>query len=124
MKAELVGRGQAVAPVAVRAIEGIPIEGEMRAKKLLHGERALLVEFQVAAGTSTPVHRHGHDSYLYVVKGRLRTTVAAERFDLRAGDAVLHPAGIEHRVEALEDSIWIEVKAPAEEAWRLPPAGG
>jgi quercetin dioxygenase-like cupin family protein len=123
MKAGRIGHGRAVAPIAVRAIEGIPIAGEMQAKKLLHGERALLVEFHVTAGTRTPDHCHRHESLLYVVKGRLRTTVGAESIELNPGDAVLHPAGLEHRVEALEDSVWVEVKSPAEEAWRPVPEG-
>jgi quercetin dioxygenase-like cupin family protein len=84
---------------------------------LLRGQRALLVELQARRGTVTPAHRHGHDSYLYVVSGRLRSTMDGDAHALGPGDAVLHPAGAEHAVEALEDAVWVEVKTPAEEPW-------
>jgi hypothetical protein len=45
---------------------------------LLHGQNALLTEVRMRKGTVTPVHHHAHESYLYVVSGRVRTTVGGE----------------------------------------------
>jgi quercetin dioxygenase-like cupin family protein len=64
------------------------------------------------------MHRHEHESLLYVLQGRLRATVGSAVHELGPGDAILHPAGVEHGVEALDRSTWIEVKAPPQEAWQ------
>ena len=100
----------------VGAVEGVPVAGRVRAQKLLHGEKGLLVKLWMDRGAITPAHRHNHESYLYVLKGRIRSTVGGQAFDLGPGDAILHPMGVEHMCEALEESMWIEVKAPPKES--------
>jgi len=117
MSLGLFGRGQEVPSFSIEHVEGQRINGTVVAKKLLHGRNALLVEVTIRRGTVTPVHRHLHESYLYVVSGRVKATVGDEVYVAGPGDAVLHPAGIDHISEALEDAVWIEVKVPAEETW-------
>ena len=112
-----VGRGESIPRLAIKTLEGSPVRGDLSRKMLLRGQHALLVELQARRGTITPAHRHGHDSYLYVVSGRMRSAMGADVHTLGPGDAVLHPAGVEHAVEALEDTVWVEVKTPAEEPW-------
>jgi quercetin dioxygenase-like cupin family protein len=118
VKSAGVGRGREIEPVEVRTVEGKPVTGAMRVQRLLRGRNALMVRFDVARGTATPIHRHEHESLLYVVRGRLRATVGGAVHELGSGDAVLHPPGVKHAVEALARATWIEVKAPPEEAWR------
>jgi quercetin dioxygenase-like cupin family protein len=113
----LIGRGKAVPSFAIESVEGLRIKGAIAGKKLLHGRNALLVQVTINQGTTTPIHRHRHESYLYVVSGSVKATVGGEVFALGPGDAVIHPADIDHRMEALVDSVWIEVKSPAEEPW-------
>jgi quercetin dioxygenase-like cupin family protein len=98
-------------------IEGAPVIGRLRARVLLRGANALLVEFHIERGATIAAHRHSHECYLYVLKGRLRSTVGGQAFDLRSGDGIVHPIGIEHMSEALEESTWIEVKTPPEDRW-------
>lgn len=117
MVSSIVGRANEVPGFQIRTVEGLPVRGWVAAKKLLHGENALLVEIQISRGTVIPVHRHRHESYLYVVSGRVRAAVGDAIFVLEPMDAVLHPAGVDHSSEAIEDSVWIEVKTPAEETW-------
>jgi quercetin dioxygenase-like cupin family protein len=113
-----IGRGREIPQVDVRTVEGQPVAGSMRVKRLLRGRNALLVEFHAVQGTATPMHRHEHESLLYVLQGRLRATVGSAVHELGPGDAILHPAGVEHGVEALDRSTWIEVKVPPQEAWQ------
>jgi quercetin dioxygenase-like cupin family protein len=101
----------------VTKVEGLPLPGEVRARKMLYGNYGLLIEVFVSKGIRTPLHTHAHDSFLYIIKGRVKVKVGNEENIVEAGDAVLHPAGVEHISEALEDSVWIEVKAPPEETW-------
>jgi quercetin dioxygenase-like cupin family protein len=113
----IVGRRGEIAAFAMEKVEGVPIRGQVSGKKMLHGQNALLAEVRMRKGTITPPHHHGHESYLYIVSGRVRTTVGGEAYELGPGDAVLHAAGVSHICEAIEDAVWIEVKAPAEEPW-------
>lgn len=101
----------------IGSVEGLPMPGAVRARKLSQGAHGLMIEVHVAKGTRTPRHTHTHDSFLYIISGQVRATVGDEVGIVTSGDAVLHPAGVEHISEALEDSVWIEVKAPAEETW-------
>ena len=114
----LIGRDTEVFNFQIRTVEGLPVRGAISAKKLLHGKNALLVQVQLAKGSTTPLHKHSHESYIYVLHGRVRAIVGNETFLLAPGDAVLHPVNADHAMEALEDSTWIEVKTPAEEPWR------
>jgi quercetin dioxygenase-like cupin family protein len=113
----VLGRGDATPPFVIQTVEGLPIKGEVHVKKLLHGRNALLIEVRIRGGTVTPAHQHAHESYLYVVQGRVRATIGSDVYDLGPGDAVLHPASVDHISEALEDAVWIEIKTPAEETW-------
>lgn len=108
-------------PIRIDNIEGTPVTGRVSAQILLRGVNALLVEFHMDRRAIIPAHRHDHECYLYVLRGRLRSTVNGDAFDLGPGDAILHPAGVEHMSEALEDSTWIEVKAPPSDRWRGTP---
>jgi quercetin dioxygenase-like cupin family protein len=111
------GRGSEIGVFLLETLEGQPNRGRISCRKRLHGRNALLVEMHVARGTSAPYHHHTHESYLYVVSDVVRTVLAGEAHTLGPGDAMLHPAGVDHLCEVLEDAVWVEVKTPPEEPW-------
>ncbi len=108
---------QDVNPFQIHWVENQPMPGEVIIRKMLEGTHGMLIEVQIAKGTCPPAHVHEHDSLIYLIKGKVKVKVGDQEGIIEAGDAVLHPAGIEHSAEALEDSLWIEVKAPPEETW-------
>ena len=99
------------------AIEGKPTDGRTRVMVLAEGEKLLMCLMEMDAGGDTPLHSHDHESAGLLLKGRLRTTIDGRIYELEVGDGFLHPAGVEHSVEAIEDAVWLEVKAPAHQAW-------
>ena len=107
--------------VEMRALEGQVLPIALTVRELLWGDLAVLVEMSAPAGFSAASHAHEHESLVYVVSGRIRATVEGEVRELGPGDAVLHGAGARHRIEALVDTRWIEVKAPPSATW--PPVG-
>lgn len=109
--------GTEIEETVVRSVEGAPTGGTARLRQLLRGERALLVEVRFERGMTIPPHVHDHESYCYCVQGQIRSTVAGCDFVLGPGDAVLREAGVVHSTEALEDSVWIEVKTPPARTW-------
>lgn len=96
----------------VHIIEGQPNTGTVFVKPLMQGDTMALLEVRMKAGVSSSLHAHAHESMLYVVSGRLRTRVGNESFVLGPGDACRHPRAATHRVEALEDTVFVEVKSP------------
>lgn len=96
----------------VHMIEGQPNAGTVFVKPLMQGETMALLEVRMRAGVSSSMHAHSHESLLYVVSGRLKTIVNNETFVLGPGDACRHPRAEAHRVEALEDTVFVEVKSP------------
>ena len=60
-----------------------------------------------------PLHSHAHESVAYVVKGKVKSTVGSDQFIMGPGDVCRHPKGVLHGLEAIEDSLVVEVKSPA-----------
>jgi quercetin dioxygenase-like cupin family protein len=87
----------------------------VRMKTLVHGERTLLGEFRLDAGFEVPAHCHPYEQTGYLVSGRLRFTVAGERFDAVPGSSWSIAADVEHAAEVLEDAVVIEVFSPVRE---------
>ena len=61
------------------------------------------------------LHRHPHSQITYIQAGAFKVHIGAETRVLRGGDFYLIPTGVEHGVEALEDSILVDFFAPMRE---------
>jgi quercetin dioxygenase-like cupin family protein len=107
-------RNSDVKTVAVNAVEGKPtFGGDMLVKPLMKGDEMTFLEIHYAAGVGAPLHTHTHESIAYVVKGKVKSTVGADEFIMGPGDVCRHPAGVRHGLEALEESVVVEIKSPA-----------
>lgn len=108
--------GSDVEFVSVKAIEGQSVYGgDLRVRPLIGGDEMMCMEIHYDAGVGAPAHIHSHESIVYVIKGRVKTLVGDDEYILAAGDACRHPAGVAHTVEAIEESVMLEIKAPAPE---------
>jgi quercetin dioxygenase-like cupin family protein len=107
-------RNADVEAVAVSAVEGKQIYGgEMLVKPLIKGDEMTFLEIRYAPGVGAPLHTHTHESIAYVVKGKVKSTVGSEEFIMGPGDVCRHPAGVLHGLEAIEESLVVEIKSPA-----------
>ena len=103
-----------VAAVAVKSVEGKAVYGgDLMVKPLITGDEMTFLEIRYAAGVGAPLHTHTHESIAYVVKGNVKSTVGSEEFIMGPGDVCRHPTGVLHGLEAIEDSIVVEIKSPA-----------
>ena len=93
-------------------LEGVPLEGPVEVSERARSSSMLVLEVRMPAGTRSNPHRHTADSTGYVLEGRVRAVVEGATSILGPGDVFVHPPGVEHHVEALEDSHWIEIKSP------------
>ncbi len=87
----------------------------VRLKTLVHGDKTLMSEFILREGSSIPPHRHPHEQTGYLASGALLLTVGGERLRAEAGDSWCIAGDVEHGVEALEDSVAVEVFSPVRE---------
>lgn len=103
-----------VETVAVKSVEGKAVYGgDLLVKPLIKGDEMTFLEIRYAAGVGAPLHSHTHESIAYVVKGKVKSTVGSEEFVMGPGDVCRHPTGVLHGLEALEDSVVVEIKSPA-----------
>ena len=101
--------GAAAAMVRITALEGAASAGEVTIKPLVVGDSMVMVEIFEAKGVRVPEHSHDdHESVVYLVKGRMRLVIDGQEFVAQAGDAWLHPQGVRHWSETLEELVGSE----------------
>ncbi|HUJ42376.1 MAG TPA: cupin domain-containing protein [Opitutaceae bacterium] len=87
-------------------------------KTAVEGPRTQLVEFTLVQGAVIPLHAHPQEQTGYLVSGHMILTIAQVDHPMRPGDSWMIPGGVEHSAKILEDSVAIEVFAPAREDYR------
>jgi len=103
-------------------VEGVKEQGHVEVRKLLVGDEILMLHVYRKKGLIDPVHKHmDHESMGYLISGRLRLVIGGEEFIAEPGTAWLHPVGVEHFSEALEDVEQLEIKSPPRKTWTTVP---
>ncbi len=87
------------------------------ARQVIHTERMTVARIFLASGAVVPVHHHENEQVTLLEQGRLRFTAGDEIEDLRPGQALRIPPHVVHRVEAIEDSVAIDLFCPRREDW-------
>jgi len=110
--------GAELPTVRMGVLEGRASAGHVDLKPLLVGNDMLMVEIFEQAGVRVPEHSHDdHESLVYLIKGRMKLVIGGEEFVAKAGDAWIHPKGVPHWSETLEDCLAIEIKSPPRKTW-------
>jgi quercetin dioxygenase-like cupin family protein len=87
-------------------------------RQAIHGEKLTLARFHLRKGCVAPLHSHVHEQCCIVQSGRLHFIVGEEEAMLQAGDMLMIPPNVPHTVEALEESIALDIFSPAREDWQ------
>jgi quercetin dioxygenase-like cupin family protein len=82
------------------------------------GDQVMVVQFRIAEGADVPVHTHPHEQIGYLASGRARFKIGDEERIVEALDGYSIPGGVPHGVEALEDSVFVDVFSPPREEYR------
>jgi quercetin dioxygenase-like cupin family protein len=90
---------------------------EMLSRKIVTGEREMLVQVYVKRGCLVPLHAHPSEQMTYVLQGALKFHVGGEEITVREGEVIHIPSGIEHQAEALEDTFELDVFSPIRQEW-------
>lgn len=91
-----------------------PLPG-IRMKTLCYGERTLMTEFRLSAGSELPLHNHVYEQIGYLVSGSLRLTIGSEKRVIAAGDSWCIGKNVQHGAQCLEDAVAVEVFSPIRE---------
>jgi quercetin dioxygenase-like cupin family protein len=89
----------------------------MLSRKIVTGEREMLVQVYLKRGCLVPLHTHESEQMTYVLQGALRVHVAGEELTVREGEVLHIPSGVEHQSEALEDTFELDVFSPIRAEW-------
>lgn len=107
-----------VARERLAAVEGVMPEGDVDVRVLHVGEQILILQVRRSKGMIDPSHKHDdHESVGYLIEGRMRIVIGGEEFIAGPGSSWIHPAGVEHYSEALEDCLQVEIKSPPRKTW-------
>ncbi|MEN3161101.1 cupin domain-containing protein [Tistrella mobilis] len=107
-----------VVPEVINRVEGVEEQGHVTVRKMAVGEHILFLEVFRKKGLIDPVHKHmDHETVAYLISGKMRLVIGGEEFIATAGSSWVHPVGVEHYSEALEDCLQVEVKSPPRKTW-------
>lgn len=105
----------------VATVEGAAMQGVLSVAPLVCGDESSMTRWTRKKGLIDPLHQHDdHESIAILLSGKLRMVIDGREFIAGPGDSWVHPRGVPHYSEALEDCVQIEVKSPPIRTWRLP----
>ncbi len=86
-------------------------------RQVIHTEQMTIARLWLGKGAVVPLHSHVNQQVTMLQSGALQFEMGGERFVLQAGEALVIPPDLPHRVEALEDSTATDLFTPAREDW-------
>lgn len=89
-------------------------------RRFITGDRMMLAQVYIKKGCLVPRHQHEHEQLTYILEGGLKFWIGEdeqETITVRAGEVVLIPSMVWHKVEALEDTLDVDVFSPPRQDW-------
>lgn len=90
---------------------------EKAARQVIHAGRITIARIYLAKGAVVPRHGHENEQVTLLESGKLRFTFDSGEVLLEAGQAMQIEPDAPHAVEALEDSVALDLFAPVREDW-------
>ena len=86
-------------------------------RQVVNTETMTIARIHLRAGAGVPRHAHPQEQVANVLEGSLRFVVGDDEHVVSAGESVIVPAGVSHEVEALVDSLVLDVFSPVRDDW-------
>ena len=87
-------------------------------RTVIHATNMTVARIRLNQGAVVPSHSHANEQITMLQSGSLRFVLGGEERVLRAGEMLEIPPHVPHSVEALEDSVAVDLFAPVREDWR------
>ncbi len=86
-------------------------------RRVIHTEQMTIARMGLAKGAVVPLHQHVNQQVTMLTSGALEFEMGDQSFVLKAGDVLVIPPNLPHRVVALEDSTATDLFTPPREDW-------
>jgi quercetin dioxygenase-like cupin family protein len=86
-------------------------------RRAIHSDRMTIARIYVKKGGVVPTHQHENEQVSYVLEGRLRFDFGDREEVVSAGEMMQIPSRRPHKVEALEDSVALDIFQPVRDDW-------
>jgi quercetin dioxygenase-like cupin family protein len=86
-------------------------------RRVIHTKQMTIARLWLGKGAVVPLHSHVNEQVTMLQTGALQFDMGGERFVLQAGEALVIPPNLPHRVEALEESTATDLFTPSREDW-------
>jgi quercetin dioxygenase-like cupin family protein len=98
-------------------LAGLPDEqiGDKISRKILAGDKSMVVFWKMRAGAHAKLHQHPHEQIFWMLSGRMEFTLAGEKRTCVAGDLAVIPGNTPHEAFFPEDTEVIDVFSPPRE---------
>ena len=87
------------------------------ARQVIHGANLTVARIHLAKGAVVPRHSHENEQMTVLAEGLLRFVFDDQEKLLVPGQVMEIPPNAPHKVEALEDSMAMDLFAPRREDW-------
>jgi len=99
----------------IAPVEQVP--GAFR-RVMADGDRMMIIEWTMKAGTAVPEHNHPHEQSGYVVKGEMVFRCDGKVFHLKPGMAYVVSGGTSHGAHFPVASVVVDIFSPPREDYR------
>ena len=90
------------------------------ARRLITGDRIMLAHVYLKKGSIVPRHSHENEQITYILEGGLRFWIGEDEsqvIDVMAGEVLHIPSMVQHKAEALEDTLDVDIFSPPRQDW-------
>jgi len=89
-------------------------------RRLITGDRVMLTHVYLKKGSVVPRHSHENEQLTYILEGGLRFWIGedeSEVIDVGPGEVLHIPSFVQHKAEALDDTVDVDIFSPPREDW-------
>ena len=93
---------------------------EQLSRRLITGDKMMLAHVYLEKGCIVPRHSHENEQITYILSGALHFWIGEEgeeEVTVRAGEVLHIPSGVQHKAEALEDTLDVDIFSPPRQDW-------
>ena len=87
------------------------------ARRVIHGVNTTLARLEITKGAVVPLHHHVNEQMSVMLKGKLSFVVDGVTSIVSEGEVMVIPPNAPHTVEALEESLVLDIFSPPRADW-------
>src|SRR5690349_13226608 len=86
-------------------------------RQVIHAQSITIARVGLAEGACVPTHAHINEQVLNMISGRLKVVLDGVETVLQGGQTLVIPPNVPHSVEALVDTVAVDIFSPVREDW-------